>query len=150
MNTPTLPFGTAIALAQRTLTTSLHEVLGSDGLADVEWFALNALGLRGSELPVDDLAALLATNGLDRPHVEALLDDLAGRGLVERTASDVRLTEDGRVRYAGVQKRIALRSAEVFGRFDAARVEDARALLQEIAELDDEQLERIRPVSLPS
>jgi hypothetical protein len=83
-DTPPLPFGTALALAQRYLSRQLNQTIDACGLPAVEWFTLNALGLRGPTLPTATLADLSATNGLDRPAVDALLADMAGRAAWSR------------------------------------------------------------------
>jgi DNA-binding MarR family transcriptional regulator len=133
-----------MALAQRKLTASLDEVLRVENLVATEWFTLNALGLRGPELPSSNLIGLVATNGLDADQAEVLLDRMAARGLVERDGSGdaglVRLTPEGQSRYTETRSRIQVQTAATFGRFDPARVEAARALLQDIAELDGDQI----------
>ncbi|MFI5956168.1 MarR family winged helix-turn-helix transcriptional regulator [Cryptosporangium sp. NPDC051539] len=135
----TLPFGTALALAQRTLTAPLAAVLGAENVAMPEWFTLHALGLRGS-IPTEVLTNLLATNGLDAAAVQNLLTTLGNSGLVELPDGAVSLTPAGTVRYAELRDRIDQVTARIFERFDPARVETARGLLQEIAETDPEQL----------
>jgi DNA-binding MarR family transcriptional regulator len=137
---PPLPFGTALALAQRYLTRQLNQTIDARGLPAVEWFTLNALGLRGPTLPTATLADLSATNGLDRPAVDALLADMAERGLVETTAAATTLTGAGRARFEEVRDALATNARQTFSRLDADRVEAARALLQEIAELDGDPI----------
>jgi len=135
-----LPFGTALALAQRYLTHQLNQTIDACGLPAVEWFTLNALGLRGPTLPTATLANLLASNGLDRPAVDALLASMAGRGLVETSAAATTLTGAGRARFEQVRDVLAVNSRQTFNRLDADKVEAARALLQEIAELDGDPI----------
>jgi hypothetical protein len=65
-----LPFGTALALAQRVLAAPLAAVLKAEGMAMPVWFTLNALGLQGPS-PAEALSSLLATNGLDAPAVRS-------------------------------------------------------------------------------
>jgi DNA-binding MarR family transcriptional regulator len=134
-DTAPLPFGTALALAQRYLARQLNQTLDARGLPAPEWFTLNALGLRGPALPTATLADLSATNGLDRPAVDALLADMAGRGLVETTVASTTLTGTGRARFEEVRDALAANAGQTFSRLDADKVEAARALLQEIAEL---------------
>ena len=134
-----LPFGTALALAQRTLAAPLAAVLGSENMAMLEWFTLNALGLRGST-PTEALANLLATNGLDAAAAQALLTTLGNAGLVEVRDSVASLTPAGNVRYTELRDRIDQVTTRIFAQFDPARVETARSLLQEIADTDPEEL----------
>ncbi|MFI5909376.1 MarR family winged helix-turn-helix transcriptional regulator [Dactylosporangium sp. NPDC051541] len=134
-----LPFGTALALAQRVLTASLSAALDTENVTMPQWFTLNALGLRGST-STQVLSNLLATNGLDPAAVQELLTTLDRAGLVEVRDGVVLLTTAGAARHAGLRDRIDLVTSRIFERFDEARVEIARSLLQEIAETDPEQL----------
>jgi DNA-binding MarR family transcriptional regulator len=138
--TPPLPFGTALALAQRYLARQFNQTIDACGLPAVEWFTLNALGLRGPTMPTATLADLSASNGLDRAGVDVLLADMARRGLVETTAEATTLTGAGRARFEEVRDALAADAEQTFGRVDAEKVEAARALLQEIAELDGDPL----------
>jgi DNA-binding MarR family transcriptional regulator len=134
-----LPFGTALALAQRTLTAPLAAVLDSEKVGMREWFTLNALGLRGPST-MDTLADLLATNGLDAPAARELVGRLENAGLVEVGAGVVSLTQTGAARYTALRDRIGTVTTRVFARFDPDRVETTRALLQEIAAIDPDEL----------
>jgi len=136
-----LPFGMALALAQRTLTAPLAAVLNAENVTMPEWFTLNALGLRGST-PTPVLSSLLATNGLDAAAVQELLTALGNAALVEAHDGVVSLTAAGITRYTQLRDRINVVTIRIFERFDAARVETARGLLQEIAETDPEELTR--------
>jgi len=136
-----LPFGTALALAQRTLAAPLAAVLGAANVTMPQWFTLNALGLRGST-PVEVLSNLLATNGLDPAAVQELLTTLGSAGLVDVRDGVGSLTTTGTARYTELRDRIDVVTKRIFEQFDAARVETAHRLLQEIAEIDPEQLTR--------
>jgi DNA-binding MarR family transcriptional regulator len=136
-----LPFGTALALAQRTLAAPLAAVLNAENLTMPQWFTLNALGLRGTT-PMEVLSNLLATNGLDAAAVQELLTALGSAGLVEVGDGVVSLTTAGTARYTQLRGRIDVVTARIFEHFDAARVETTHSLLQEIAETDPEQLTR--------
>src|SRR5437016_2107745 len=100
-----LPFGTALALAQRTLTAPLAAILNAENVTMPEWFTLNALGLRGST-PTPVLSNLLATNGLDAAAVQDLLTALGNAALVEAHDGVVSLTEAGTARYTQLRDRI--------------------------------------------
>ena len=134
MYAPTLPFGTAMALAERNLRGPLLRILAEENLGPGAWFTLNALGLRGP-IPAATVKELLGTNGYDGPGVDALLARLAADGLVE-VGEQVRLTPAGAERYRALRDRIGKVTGRVFSLFDATRVETARALLQQIAETD--------------
>jgi len=136
-----LPFGTALALAQRTLSAPLAAVLNAENLAMPQWFTLNALGLRGSTR-TEILADLLATNGLDATAARDLVAALDASGLVDVRDGVVSLTPAGTARYVGLRDRIGLVTARIFEQFDADRVEITRSLLQEIADTDPEELTR--------
>ena len=138
---PELPFGTALALAQRTLSAPLSAVLEDERLPMLEWFTLNALGLRGPTR-IQVVTGLLAGNGLDSSAVLDLLAHMEGSGLVERHTDAVSLTDAGVDRYTRARDRINEVTARVFEPFGAARVESARILLQEIAYTDPEELTR--------
>src|SRR5690349_16546273 len=109
----TLPFGTALALAQRTLAAPLAAVLGAENTTMPAWFTLNALGLRGP-IPVAVLSDLLATNGLDASAVRSLLDELSASGLVDTRDDVVSLTEAGTARYAQLRDRINIVTTRIF------------------------------------
>ncbi|TQS45273.1 hypothetical protein [Cryptosporangium phraense] len=100
-----------------------------------EWLTLNALGLRG-RLPLTVLTDLLSTNGLDAPAAEALFAGLAGAGLIVLSDGAAELTPAGTDRYQHLRHRVDDISRRAFAQFDPARVEVARSLLQEIADLD--------------
>jgi hypothetical protein len=136
-----LPFGTALALAQRTLTAPLAAVLETENLGMLEWFILNTLGLRGPT-PVDVLADLLATNGQDASATQKLTTALARSGLITVNGSMASLTQAGTTRYATLRTRIDQVTARIFEQFDAQQVETARSLLQEIADTDPNELTR--------
>ncbi|GAB3838011.1 hypothetical protein GCM10027610_041130 [Dactylosporangium cerinum] len=134
-----LPFGTALALAQRTLTAPLVTVLDAEGLTMPAWFTLNALGLQGPT-PTEALSNLLATNGLDTAAVAELLAALADAGLVDVDDGVASLTTAGTARYTQLRDRIGAVTTRIFERFDAADVETARRLLQQIAQTDPDRL----------
>jgi hypothetical protein len=136
-----LPFGTALALAQRTLSAPLAAVLGDEHVEMREWFTLNALGLRGPTR-IEVLADLLATNGLDAAAARDLVGGLERSGLVAVDEGVVSLTSSGADRYAHLRDRIGLVTTRIFEQFDAERVEVARDLLQEIADIDPDELTR--------
>lgn len=136
-----LPFGTALALAQRTLSAPLAAVLSTENLGMREWFTLNALGIRGSTR-MEVLADLLATNGLDASAARDLVVAMENSGLVEVRGSVVSLTQAGTARYTSLRDRISQVTTRIFEQFDAERVETARGLLQEIADTDPEELAR--------
>ncbi|GAB3073221.1 hypothetical protein GCM10027053_43220 [Intrasporangium mesophilum] len=138
---PELPFGTALALAQRTLSAPLSAVLEDERLPMLEWFTLNGLGLRGTTR-TEVVTGLLAGNGLDSSAALDLLARMAGSGLVELHADTVSLTDAGVSRYTRARDRINEVTARIFEPFGAARVESARILLQEIAYTDPEELTR--------
>ena len=140
MSKVALPFGTALALAHRALTSTLTDALRANGITDFEWFTLNALGLRGPQLPAANLSALLVTNGVDAADSDHLLAGLASRGLVERVGSDVLLSAEGGALYERLRSVIDASAGRVFDRFDPERVEAVRSLLQDIAELDGDQI----------
>ncbi len=135
MNAPTLPFGTAMALAERNLRGPLLRILTEEDLEPGAWFTLNALGLRGPT-PAATVEQLLSTNGYDGPGVDALLGRLATDGLIEVRDERLRLTPAGAERYRALSDRIGKATGRVFSLFDATTVETARALLQQIAETD--------------
>lgn len=134
-----LPFGTALALAQRTLSAPLAAILATENLGMPEWFTLNALGLRGTTR-TEVLADLLATNGLDAPATRELVAAMENCGLVEVRAGVVSLTPAGTARYANLRARISPATTRIFEQFGADRVESARRLLQEIADTDPQEL----------
>lgn len=135
MNAPTLPFGTAMALAERNLRGPLTRILTEENLEPGAWFTLNALGLRGAT-PATTIKELLSTNGYDDASVDALLARLAAGGLVADGDELLHLTPAGAERYASVSNRIGTATRRVFSLFDATQVETARALLQQVAETD--------------
>jgi hypothetical protein len=136
-----LPFGTALALAQRTLSAPLAAVLSIENVGMREWFTLNALGLRGSTR-MDVLADLLATNGSDASAARDLVATMENSGLVEVRDGAVSLTQAGTARYTSLRDRISQVTTRIFDRFESERVETAHRLLEEIADIDPEELTR--------
>lgn len=136
-----LPFGTALALAQRTLTAPLAAILDEEGIAMTEWFTLNALGLRGPAR-IDTLVDLLAPNGLDDAAGRDQLARMLADGLIAVHDGTVSLTPAGTARYTALRDRIGQVTRQIFGKFDPGRVETARSLLQEIADSDPAVLAR--------
>ncbi|TCN38908.1 hypothetical protein EV644_108303 [Kribbella orskensis] len=135
MNAPRLPFGTAMALAERNLRGPLIRILTEEDLEPGAWFTLNALGLRGGT-PTTTVKELLFTSGYDDRSVDALLARLAADGLLEDGDEQLSLTPAGAERFASLSDRIGTVTGRVFSLFDATQVEAARALLQQIAETD--------------
>lgn len=142
MTPPTLPFGTAMALAERNLRGPLQRILADEALDPGAWFTLNALGLRGPT-PRYFLRAMLGTNGYDERGADELISVLAAWGLVEGDDDALRLTDAGAERYAAVSGRIGEVTRRIFTLFDATQVESARALMQQIAETDPGTIERV-------
>jgi len=142
VNAPTLPFGTAMALAERNLRGPLTRILTEEDLEPGAWFTLNALGLRGatSTRTVKDL---LSTSGYDEPRADSLLARLATGGLIEERDGLLQLTPAGAERYTSVRDRIATAAGRVFSLFDATQVETARALLQQLAETDPATIQAV-------
>ena len=142
MNAPTLPFGTAMALAERNLRGPLIRILTEEDLEPGAWFTLNALGLRGA-IPTTTVQELLSTSGYDHPSADALLARLAAVGLIEDSDGLLRLTPSGAERYTCVSDRIGAATGRVFSLFDATQVETARALLQQLAESDPATIDAV-------
>src|SRR4051812_25012198 len=122
-----LPFGTALALAQRTLAAPLAAVLSAEDVTMPQWFTLNALGLRGS-IPVEVVSQLLATNGLDATAVQELLTTLNSAELIDVRDGVVSPTTAGTARYTELRDRIDVVTMRIFEQFDSARVETTRSL----------------------
>jgi DNA-binding MarR family transcriptional regulator len=137
-----LPFGTALALAQRTITAPLDGIREAERTTAPAWFTLIALAMRGPST-ADALAGLLATNGLDRTAVGDLLATMERDGLVEVDDGAVALTAAGTARHAHLRDRIGAIAARVAERFGPDRVEAARELLQEIAETDPREISEL-------
>lgn len=142
MTNPTLPFGTAMALAERTLRGPLVRILAEEQLEAGGWFTLNALGLRGVT-PRAALMQLLSTNATDAAATEQLLSRLAADGLIEHGDRGLRLTPAGRQRFDSISGRIEAASRRIFGLFDENQVEATRALLQQIAEVEPATIDRV-------
>jgi DNA-binding MarR family transcriptional regulator len=149
VNAPTLPFGTAMALAERNLRGPLTRILTEEDLEPGAWFTLNALGLRGAT-QTTTVKELLSTSGYDHPRADALLARLAAVGLIEDSDELLRLTPAGAERYASVRDRIGTATARVFSLFDATRVETARALLQQLAETDPATIDAVAFAEAPA
>ncbi|TCC51064.1 hypothetical protein E0H75_13050 [Kribbella capetownensis] len=149
MNAPTLPFGTAMALAERNLRGPLTRILTEEDLEPGAWFTLNALGLRGI-VPTTTVKELLSTSGYDEPRADALLPRLAAGGLIEDRDGLLQLSPAGSERYTSVRDRIATAAGRVFSLFDATQVETARALLQQLAETDPATINAVAFAEAPA
>jgi DNA-binding MarR family transcriptional regulator len=142
MNSPTLPFGTAMALAERNLRGPLSRILTEQHLEPGAWFTLNALGLRG-EVAASALKGMLSTNGYDPPSADNLIGGLSSDGLIQQSGKQLQLTPAGSERYAAVRDQIATVTARIFSLYDATKVETARTVLQQIAETDPTTIEAV-------
>jgi DNA-binding MarR family transcriptional regulator len=109
---------------------------GAEGLTAARWQVLGALALAGRALTVAQVARRM---GLARQSVQAVVNRLREDGLVaaqenpdHRRSPLIDLTDDGRARYAALQRR-QTRWADALGAgLDAAELATAARVLQEL------------------
>ena len=100
-------FGQALAFAEQTLTTSLHEHLAERGTKPETWYALQLLAARGPGLSRQELS-----NGLERSRTlnadstRELLERLEAEGLI-RGDTHVDLTAEGAALHRSLREYIA-------------------------------------------
>ena len=136
MNAPRLPFGTAMALAERNLRGPLIRILTEEDLEPGAWFTLNALGLRGGT-STTTVKELLFSSGYDDPSVDAWLLRASPPTDSSRTATS---SSASRPQEPSATRPSLTGSARSPVGYSASSMrpgsETARALLQQIAETD--------------
>ena len=125
-------FGTTLAFAERTLTTTLRAHLAKRGIVPETWYALKLVGTRGPALARAELSADLAgSRSLDSASADELLARLEAEGLI-RGGERVDLTAAGEALYRGLSDYVTGSAAELLGQFDARDVETTIRTLQAI------------------
>jgi DNA-binding MarR family transcriptional regulator len=131
---PPLPFGTALAFAERALTASLKAFLAERDVTPHTWYALNVTARRGP-LPVDALRSdLEQARDASPASVRELLDRLASDGLIDLGSGEATLTADGEALYRSLRDAIAARTARLLEPFDPSEVEATIRVLRTLAE----------------
>ena len=109
-----------------------------EGLTSARWQVLGAVALAGRPLTVPQIARRM---GLTRQSVQASVDRLRGDGLVEadvnpdhRRSPLIRLTELGRARYAGLQRRQVAWVNELAAGLKVSELATTARVLQELSE----------------
>lgn len=134
---PAIPVGTAVALAQRALSAALHARLAEQDVPPATYYTLTALTLRGPRLELAALESLLAFNGLDTAAVEAKVNELAMRGLVEREAGTVILTDLGRDELTRIREHTSPLTARLVADIDPGDLATAITVLQTLTSRAD-------------
>lgn len=125
-------FGTTLAFAERTLTTTLRAHLAKRGVAPETWYALKLVGTRGPGAARAELSADLAgSRSLDSASAGELLARLEAEGLVHG-GERVDLTAAGEALYRSLSEYVTGSAAELLGQFDLSDVETTIRTLQAI------------------
>jgi DNA-binding MarR family transcriptional regulator len=125
-------FGTALAFAERTLTTTLRAHLAKRGIVPETWYALKLVGTRGPGIARAELSGDLAgSRSLDSASADELLARLEAEGLI-RGGERVDLTAAGEALYRSLSEYVTGSAAELLGQFDLSDVETTIRTLQAI------------------
>ena len=113
-----------IGETEKTLNALLRRLLAHTGLDESRWVTLRIAGQNDADT---DLAALVATRA-HFPDSAALVDDLAGRGLLDGH----RLSEAGQDLVAGVQAQVAATTRPIWEDLPADDVAAAERILNTV------------------
>jgi DNA-binding MarR family transcriptional regulator len=125
-------FGTTLAFAERTLTTTLRAHLAKRGIAPETWYALKLVGTRGPGIARAELSGDLAgSRSLDSASADELLARLEAEGLIHG-GERVDLTATGEELYRSLSEYVTGSAAELLGQFDVRDIETTVRTLQAI------------------
>ena len=125
-------FGTTLAFAERTLTTTLRAHLAKRGIVPETWYALKLVGTRGPGIARTELSGDLAgSRSLDSASADELLARLEAEGLI-RGGERVDLTATGEELYRSLSEYVTGSAAELLGQFDVRDIETTVRTLQAI------------------
>ena len=113
------------------------QLAAEEGLTSARWQVLGAVVLAGRPLTVPQIARRM---GLTRQSVQASVNRLLSEGLVEadenpdhRRSRLIRLTELGRARYAGLERRQARWVNELAAGLKVSELSTAARILEELS-----------------
>jgi DNA-binding MarR family transcriptional regulator len=131
MTTP-IPFGQALAFAERTLTEVLRQHLAERDTAPETWYALQLIATRGPRLAREALSRdLEGSRTLTVDSTRELLARLEASGLI-RGDAEVDLTAEGECLHRSLREYVAIPTAQLLGQFDADDVATTVRTLQAI------------------
>jgi DNA-binding MarR family transcriptional regulator len=140
MSKPPVPFGQALAFAERALTATLRQHLAERGTTPETWYALQLIATRGPGMAREELSYELEGSRTMTPDsTRELLARLAVEGLV-RGGAELDLTAEGEALHRSLREYIAAPTARLLGQFDDDDVETTVRTLQAIAERAQEEL----------
>jgi len=125
-------FGTTLAFAERTLTSTLRAHLAKRGIAPETWYALQLIATRGPGLSRQELSRdLEGSPNLNPGSTRELLARLEAEGLI-RGDTHVDLTAEGVALHRSLREYIAGPTARLLGHFDIHDIETTVRTLQAI------------------
>jgi hypothetical protein len=131
MTTP-IPFGQALAFAERTLSVVLRKHLGERQIKPETWYALQLIATRGPGLSREELSRVLASSPTMTPDSTGeLLARLETEGLIHGDAI-VDLTPAGADFHADLREYVGVPTARLLGEFDADDIATTIRTLQAI------------------
>jgi DNA-binding MarR family transcriptional regulator len=127
-------FGTALALAEQSLTERLHEHLAQRDIRPETWYALQLIATRGPGLARETLNHdLQRSRNVDTDTTSDLLARLEIDGLI-RGDAELDLTDEGKAFHRSLREYIAGPTAQLLGQFDIHDIETTVRTLQAITE----------------
>jgi hypothetical protein len=127
-------FGQALAFAERTMTTALHEHLAQRDTTPETWYALQLIGTRRPGLARETLSRLLeGSRNLNAGSTRELLARLQADGLIRGDAR-IDLTAQGETRYHSLREYVTAPTIRLLSQFDTHDLETTVRTLQAIAQ----------------
>jgi len=124
-------FGSALGLAERTLSANLRAHLAERDTEPETWYALQLIATRGPGLARRELSSVLVAPRFNANSVHALLTNLEADGLI-RGDAEIDLTDTGKALHSSLRRSIAGPTVELLSHFDVNDLETTVRTLQAI------------------
>ena len=131
-------FGTALGLAERTLTANLRAHLAERDTEPETWYALQLIATRGPGLARKELAGVLESPRFGAGAVSDLLARLESCGLI-RGGAELDLTDEGKAFHSSLREYIAGPTVELLSEFDLTDIETTVRTLKAITNRVEER-----------
>jgi DNA-binding MarR family transcriptional regulator len=133
-NEPTLTTRT-IGETESALNGILSKVLGETGLDELAWVAMRLVSVMPPPLPAIKLIAQLShSRKVDESAAGAVVADLEGRGLLQRTGDNISTTPDGAKLFERLSSQVNTFVAQMWEGLDSAELSTAARVLTTITQ----------------
>jgi hypothetical protein len=131
-------FGSALGLAERTLSANLRSHLAERDTEPETWYALQLIATRGPGLARKELIGVLESPSFDARSVRELLAGLESEGLI-RGEAELDLTDGGKALHGSLREYIAGPTVELLSEFDVTDIETTVRTLTAITNRAEER-----------